>query len=178
MGERGSNWFSGKDVNLNRYVNNVGTNNIDLDGLETCSLMISFSGSWTSNVAPLYSSIGVGTNPGIWYYTPATSIYCYRTRVWHLGYNCPGSWFRCPAITSQTHTEFQALTVAVPSDVIIMQGNLTIPIPTGLPGPGPGLIISGFLTPDDIQHAINICNDNIIVSFPVSTYTPPVTFYR
>ena len=130
---------------------------------------------------PLYASLGVGTNPGLWDATPAFQIYCYRTRIWHLGYKCPGTWFpwfRCPTVISRTPTESPGLTVAVPSDKIILQGNLTVPIPTGLPGPGPWLIVSGFYSNDDYQIAINICNDTRIVSFSTSTYAPPITFYR
>jgi RHS repeat-associated protein len=170
--------FMGKDMNIVRYVHNSSIINSDLKGLETCNLIISLQGPWTMHVSGFNASVTVGTNPGVNGFGPATSLYCYRSRIWNLGYKCPGSWNHCSAIISTSATEYQGITVAVPSSIIIFLGTVTIPIPTGLSGPGPGIAISDFLNSDEAQSAFNECNHPSIASFPASTYTPPPTYYR
>jgi hypothetical protein len=105
-------------------------------------------------------------------------------RVWHLGYKCQGTFFRCATVISTTPIEYQWLNVTIPindSNRIIFLKNVTIPIPIGLKGPGPGFTIATFVDDEYMQYALNICKDTtltILTIFPASTYTPPTTYIK
>ncbi len=173
--------FAGKDANLARYVGSNPLSKLDPNGHVTCTLLGRYPQAWVTRVAGAGVGVSVGTNPSVINSKPATEIYCYRTRTWLLQYDCPGSGWgpfkRCPWVENTSEEEYQVLSAIDPAsepDVeVILLGEITIPLPSPVKGPGPGISASGFLTPEDEQRAQNMCNN---ASYPASTHVPAPTF--